>query len=233
MTGVGIIVPRATVGPGPIDPPPLHSAGVTDYQRRFVAERLDDGALTSWPDIGSVGRALTKTADAGTAVVTTEAGRTFVRLTYTTAQASLKDAGVAAHKTMAAVVRLGGAVNAGLDGVQASGARLQRVGSQFALTGLTTGNHIATPFVAGFVFVLFEVTGTGTGGLVRINATETTTVAGGGTWTPSAAPDFFARASSAAGPVDYAELLAWDRVLDATERTAVYTAMKAHYGEIA
>lgn len=79
MAGLGIVIPRTGPGTGPVLPPPLHPAGITDYTHRWVASRIEGATgdpLAAWADTVTPSKAL---ACSG-AYILDEDGRRYARL---------------------------------------------------------------------------------------------------------------------------------------------------------
>lgn len=242
--GIGIIIDGSGPGTGPILPFPLHNNGVTGATHRFAASRTGvavGGSVTSISDlIGN--KVLTQNSTIGTDTLLQETGgdqylsRTFSATVSgrKLATATANNTDIAAPFTVAALVRQTGS---GPNFIRVNGYRLQRSGNgQWGLaasTGTGTGLvNLAATDNWSLVFGLCD----GANSRLAVGATVS---ANAGTITQadpaiSGILEVFHDGTATEGTVQQiAEVNIWPGLLDATQRAAHYTAMKAAYGFLA
>lgn len=236
-------VPAEYIGAPILPPPPIAYAlggGLDDYSRRFVGASHTAGAgVTTWKDLGPAALNLTKDpASAGTATATAmdDAGKTFVRLRSTAGAITLADnSGKAGMVTLALAVRLDALTSAdSFTYATFNGAKLHRLhatGSR--LTSLSPlAGFISGGGINGWSVVFADVI-TPT---YRINGSPYATVSG--TWDRQTSVNKLALSApysdgtDAERTLDVLEVIAWDRALTTTEKTAVRDALKSRYPQL-
>lgn len=220
MTGIGIILPGTGPGTGPIVPTALPSPGVSGYSHRLSGQRLvgsDGAAISGWIDSGS-SPLVTSVIGSGTALINrTSQAFPYAALTGNAVVVkSTSDAGVGtvcavlAHPTSGTVAQF----LTGLGYQVKLASSLQAIGGATYSSGLLPGT--------GWAFVLLAADGAGAV-TMRVNGSEASGTAAVGT------QPLQVGVSNTSTVNNVAEFIKWDRVLNSTERAAVYAALKAAY----
>jgi hypothetical protein len=236
MAGLGIVISRTGPGTGPIISKPLHDNGVAGATHRYVPERLDlaTGAeVTSIPDlIGSASLALfTRSGATGAKPVIGESSSAKYLKFLTGDHEFRGTADMGSTFTFAAVVR---SSTKNFDLTAVDGYRMKRASDGTwilsAYTGSATGFVTVSPGSDGFV-VLF---GIASGSASRVGVGSTISSGAGSITAPDPAlSDLIRMGQSIAFTVDaevnIVEENIWPVALDATQRAAHVTAMKAKW----
>ncbi|MDT0211251.1 hypothetical protein [Curtobacterium sp. BRD11] len=246
---MGVILLGTGKAPNPNDPienEPMYPLGPNDYAHRYAAERLTGGngtAVSSWPDLVGSGRIDMQLSGAtGQFVLATDTGEKVVVLSPTSGiDRKLTANGVAATGTpgtIAMVVRVdpGNSVSGSRRFASGWGARLEKAANHnYQYTG-SGGGMFTGGALDSWAVVIFETDGTSpmTSGkvLLNVNGAETTTLTG--PITASAAYPTLSLQMNAGTPAEcrYAEVVHWNRQLNASERAQVLAAMQNRYAFI-
>lgn len=227
MSGISIVLPTTGPGLGPVVPEPLHSAGVDTYTHRYVASHVsgaDGAAVTSWPDAATGSPVALSKDSTGTATLnTSSAAFPFVALagTFLTTPVTESRPG-----SLAIVCRKTANSQRIID---AMGVRIMRASNgTFQLAGIGTsgGSGTFASSLSSSSWVCLVATVETSAQALRANQ-----VAASGAVVPGAAAAPAISTSTGGATLDVAELIFWSGdALDLTERTAVATALMAHYG---
>jgi len=211
-----------------------HSVGRSGYSRRYLASQLADGTVTSWPSIGSETTDLHPSGTpAGTIEKMSESGLAFVRIdNAASGTTQLIDGGSATGGTVALVMRSSARVASDTDAIL-QGLRLLGVSASGEALRISPGT--STPYVqiGSFTYgawhmILINVDVAAP--VLRLDAAEAATVTSGPL--TLATGGLTVRATSSATidqKNDFAEIIVWPTTADATQRTAIHNALKAHY----
>lgn len=234
MAGLNIIIPRAG-GIGPIIDP-LHSAGVSGYNHRYVASRINqamDTPIATFPDLGSGAAPLLSAA--GTTTLRREGTVVYAELASsadTTANYNLESSNreYLPQATIAMVARVPSST---VRLFEAGTLSLLKAGSgqwQVSRSNGSAGSLLVTGDT-GWVFLLAQADATSQTSLLRRDATEAT-----GVFTSTNTGETPVRMGGNQGAASkvahIAESLSWPRILNPTERLAVQKAMKAKYSAL-
>jgi hypothetical protein len=237
MAGLGIVISRTGPGTGPIIPTPIHDNGVAGATHRYIPERLSLAAgaeVTALPDlIGTANLALyTRSGATGAKPVVAESsGAKYLK--FLTGDHDLRGtADMGSTFTFAVVARQS---EKNYDLAAVDGYRVKRASDGTwvlsAYTGSATGIVTVSPGSDGFV-VLFVVAA-GAASRVGANALVSTT-AGSITTGDPALSDIVRMgqslpAFSVTAEINVVEENVWPFALDATQRAAHVSAMKAKW----
>lgn len=228
-----IILPGAGPGAGPYMPPNLHGAGVAGFTRRYVADRVNAAPGALVPEVRDLAGTLHLTSATNTALRVGTFGSPARRYVGRTAAAgavggNVFNATAQAYvpTTVAAVVR---AETLSVFFLQTQGLQLRRAANgAWQWAGSLSGGSPAATGSSNWalIFGLFNH-GPNTAQIAVDGSTPATATA----FATAAGRNTYIGANSAA-TVEVAELITWPSLLDATQRAAVRTALKAHYSAL-